>query len=127
MKTVFNTAHAPAAIGPYNQATAHGNLLFVSGQIAINPVTGDMVQPDITTETHQVMTNLSAIISAAGSSLDHVLKCTVFVLDMKHYAAVNAVYASFFEGIEAPARELVAVVGLPKDANVEISAIVAIV
>ncbi len=122
-KTIISTPNAPAAIGPYHQANAFGNMLFVSGQIALNPATGELVQTDIAAETRQVLDNLKAVVEAAGSSLEKILKCSVFVTDMKQYADINAVYAEYFPQVTAPARELVQVAALPRFVNVEISAI----
>ena len=122
-KQIINTDQAPSPVGPYNQSVKIGNLLFVSGQIAINPATGELVMDNIEDETHQVMKNLSNILSTAGSSFDQVLKCSVFVTDMGNYGRINAVYASYFDEATAPARELVEVSALPKYVNVEISLI----
>lgn len=122
-KNIHNTAHAPAPIGPYNQATSWSNLLFISGQIALDPATGDLVLDDIETETHQVMKNLQAILDAAGSSLRQVLKASVFVKDINMFSRINAVYGLYFQPDFAPARELVQVSELPKFVNVEISVI----
>ena len=110
-------------IGPYNQAVSLGNLLFVSGQIAIDPPTGNLILDDIETETHQVMKNLRAILDASGSSLQQVLKATVFVKDINMFSRINAVYGEYFKPEFAPARELVQVSELPKFVNVEISVI----
>jgi len=122
-KQIINTDQAPSPVGPYNQSVKIGNLLFVSGQIAINPATGELVMDNIEDETHQVMKNLSNILSTAGSSFDQVVKCSVFVTDMGNYGRINAVYASYFDEATAPARELVEVSALPKYVNVEISLI----
>ncbi len=123
MKSIISTDNAPAAVGAYNQATMHGNTLYVSGQIAINPETNELIQGSIEDETHQVMKNLGAILEAAGMNYAHVLKCSVFVSDMEMYGRVNAVYATYFDADTAPARELVQVANLPKYVNVEISCI----
>jgi len=123
MKKIIETQKAPAPVGPYNQAVIHDDTLYVSGQIALDPATGQMVQDDIETETRQVMNNLGAILREAGLGFGDVLKCTVFVRDMDLYSRINAVYAEFFEEDTAPARELVQVVRLPKEGNVEISLI----
>jgi 2-iminobutanoate/2-iminopropanoate deaminase len=123
MKTTITTKQAPAAVGAYNQATMHGNTLYVSGQIAINPETNELVQGSIEDETHQVMKNLEAILHAADMDFTNVLKCSVFVSDMEMYGRVNTVYASYFDAETAPARELVQVANLPKYVNVEISCI----
>jgi 2-iminobutanoate/2-iminopropanoate deaminase len=123
MKKILNSPQAPAPVGPYNHATAFGQLLFTSGQIALDPESGQMIQPDIEMETHQVMRNLGAILQSAGSSFHQVLKATVYVTDMGLYSRINAVYATYFDDATAPARELVQVAALPRGANVEISAI----
>lgn len=126
MKHIIETKLAPAPVGPYSQATTHNGTLYVSGQIAINPATGNLVTTDIETETHQVMKNLGAILKEAGVSYENILKCSVFVSDMNMYSRINAVYAEYFNEATAPARELVEVANLPKFVNVEISAIVAL-
>lgn len=124
MKNVIYTPNAPAPIGPYSQATEAGGFVFISGQIAINPAIGEMYTGgDIATETRQVMENLKAIVTESGCTMQDVLKCTIFLRDMNDFAAVNAVYGEYFPEY-APARETVAVVGLPKNARVEISAVV---
>lgn len=120
--SAIQTPDAPAAIGPYSQAIKAGNLLFVSGQIPINPPTGQVVSGDITAETHQVMKNLDAILTKAGGSLNNVAKATIFIKDMNDFAKINEVYAGYFSGT-FPARETVEVSRLPKDVNVEISVI----
>lgn len=122
MKTIINTTDAPAPIGPYNQAVLANGFLYVSGQVSINPVTGEMVQTSIKEETEQVMRNLSAVLLEADFGFAHILKTTIFLSDMSLFAEVNEVYGSYFES-EFPARETVAVKGLPKGANVEISVI----
>ena len=126
MKSVIETTNAPAPVGPYSQAIQVGHLLFVSGQIALDPKTGDLVQDSIEAETHQVLKNLQAILKKAGAQLKDVVKCSVFVKDMHQYQAINTVYAEYFDEATAPARELVEVANLPKFVNVEISAIAAI-
>ncbi|NND34342.1 MAG: RidA family protein [Saprospiraceae bacterium] len=123
MKKIIQTENAPAPVGPYNQAIALNDTLYVSGQIAINPQNGQLVQDDIEAETHQVMSNLDAILSEAGASFADVVKCSVFVKDMKMYSRINAIYAMYFDEQTAPARELVEVSNLPKFVNVEISLI----
>ena len=123
MKSIVNTPHAPLPIGPYNQATAYNGLLFVSGQIALDPATGELVLDDIEAETHRVLKNVQAILEAAGSSLQQVLKATVFVKDMGMFSRINAVYATYFLPEFAPARELVQVSELPKYTNIEISVV----
>lgn len=121
-KQIINTTKAPAPIGPYNQSVKAGDLLFISGQVAINPETNELVVDDIKTETHQVMQNLEAILHEAKLTFEHVVKTTIFLNDMADFAAVNEVYGSYFTG-DFPARETVAVKGLPKNVNVEISMI----
>lgn len=125
MKQIINTPNAPAPIGPYNQSVAFNGLLFVSGQIAINPATGDLVLDSIEDETHRVLQNLRAILDAAGSSLEQVLKATVFVRDMNQFGRINVVYGEYFKPEFAPARELVQVSESPKFVNIEISVIAA--
>ena len=125
MKTIIRTDHAPAPIGAYNQATAHNGVLYMSGQIALHPVTGELVTEDIEAETHQVMKNMEAILIAAGLTFDDILKCSVFVKDMKMFGRINAVYGQYFREENAPARELVEVANLPRFVSVEISAIAA--
>jgi len=120
MKTIINTANAPAPIGPYNQAVVAGDLVFVSGQVAINPATGELVLDDIKTETTLVMENIKAILTEAGIDFGHIVKTTIFLKDMGSFAQVNEVYGSYFIA-DFPARETVAVAGLPKNVNVEIS------
>ncbi len=126
MKKIIKTDQAPAPIGPYNQATIHNGVLYASGQIALDPFTGELVLADIEAETHQVMKNISAILTAAGLTFDSVLKCTVFVKDMHLFGRINAVYAQYFDEANAPARELVEVVNLPKFVNIEISVVAAV-
>lgn len=123
MRKIIETAAAPSPVGPYNQAILAGQTLYVSGQIAIDPNTGVLVQSDIEAETHRVMKNLDAILTQAGSSFQDVVKCSVFVKDMHMYSRINAVYSSYFDDATAPARELVEVSNLPKFVNVEISLI----
>ncbi len=124
-KQVINTAQAPAPIGPYHQAIRGGGLLFVSGQIAIDPETDQLVQGDIIAETHQVMKNLKNILGEAGLTFEHVLKSTIFVTDMKNFGMINEVYGKYFDKGHFPARETVEVSGLPKGVGVEISMIAA--
>ena len=119
---IINTPHAPAPIGPYNQSVRAGNLLFISGQIPLVPATGELIVGDPKAEAQQCMLNLQAILTAAGLSFSHVAKTTIFLTDMAYFSDVNEVYGSFF-GDNAPARETVAVRGLPKGVNVEISMI----
>ena len=121
-KKIVNTPNAPAPIGPYNQAVYAGNLLFVSGQVAINPATGNIDATDVIGEAHQVMHNLKAILSEAGMDFSNVVKTTIFLSDMSLFATINEIYGKYFSG-DFPARETVAVKGLPKNVNVEISVI----
>jgi 2-iminobutanoate/2-iminopropanoate deaminase len=121
-KIIIKTDNAPAPIGPYNQAVQFGNMLFISGQIALDPATGSLVQTDIKAETEQVMQNLKAILSEAGMDFGNVLKTSIFLMDMGQFAAVNEIYGSYFTALP-PARETVQVAGLPKGVNVEISMI----
>ena len=121
-KQIINTADAPAPIGPYNQSVKAGNLLFISGQIALVPGTGELLMATVEEETHQVMKNLQAILKEAGTGFDAVAKTTIFLSDMSLFAQVNEVYGSYFSA-DFPARETVAVKGLPKGVNVEISMI----
>ena len=118
-KTVISTAAAPAAIGPYSQAIRTGNLLFVSGQIPLDPTSGQIVGGDIRAQTRQVLKNLSAILDAAGSDLSRAVKTTVFLRDLGEFAAMNEVYAEFF-GHQPPSRATVQVAQLPRDVAVEI-------
>jgi 2-iminobutanoate/2-iminopropanoate deaminase len=128
-KTIINTPNAPAPIGPYSQATLIDNMLFISGQICIDPGTGQLKNKDIQEETHQVMHNLRAILAAADMHFSHVVKTTIFITDMNRFAEVNEVYGKYFTAnppaVEAgfPARETVQVSALPKFVNVEISVI----
>lgn len=123
MKKIIHTSNAPAAIGPYNQAVLANHTLYVSGQIGINPITGELVNDSIELETRQVLLNLQAILNEAGFSFKDVVKCSVFVKDMSQYNRINEVYATFFEADWAPARELVEVANLPRYVNIEISLI----
>lgn len=123
MKEIIISTEAPNPVGPYNQAILAGNTLYLSGQIAINPATGNLVLDNIEDETHQVFKNLNAVLSKAGMSFEHIVKCTVFVSDMNNYGRINEVYGTYFNDDTAPARELVEVARLPKDVNIEISAI----
>ena len=122
MNQSIETSFAPAPIGPYSQAIRNGNLLWVSGQIALDPETGQMVQQDIVAETHRVMKNLGEVLRAGGSGYDRIMKVTIFLLDMQDFAKVNEVYGSYLQA-PYPARETVEVSRLPKDARVEISAV----
>jgi len=121
-KKIIETGQAPAPIGPYNQAVAAGGFLFISGQICIKPGTSDLNNPDIQTETHQVMNNLKAILTEAGLDFSNAVKTTIFLSDMGLFSEVNEIYGKYFSGA-FPARETVAVKGLPKNVNVEISMI----
>ncbi len=121
-KKVVNTDQAPAAIGPYSQAVKVGEMVFVSGQIPIDPATGDIVQGDIKAQTRQVLTNLNAVLAAAGSSLEKTVKTTVYITNMDEFSQVNEVYSEFFKD-QPPARACVEVSRLPKGVTVEIDAI----
>ncbi len=123
MKKIINSTNAPAPIGPYNQAILKGNMLYTSGQIAINPKTGELVIDDIKSETKQVMENLKEVLKEAGMNFENVLKATIFISDMQNFGSINEVYASYFQEATAPARETVEVANLPKYVNVEISLI----
>ncbi len=123
MKKIINTSKAPAPIGPYNQAIFGGNTLYVSGQIALDPESGDLKTDDLETETLQVLENLKAIITEAGLSLENVVKTSIFISDMNNFGKINEVYSRYFDSENAPARETVEVANLPKFVNVEISAI----
>ncbi|HUQ66544.1 MAG TPA: Rid family detoxifying hydrolase [Flavitalea sp.] len=122
MKKIINTSNAPAPIGPYSQAVQAGLLLFISGQVAIDPVTGNVDATGINEETVQVMKNIAGILHEAQMDFNNVIKTTIFLSDMSHFAAVNEIYSGYFSG-DFPARETVAVKGLPKSVNVEISMI----
>lgn len=122
MKKIISTDLAPAPIGPYNQAVSYGDMLFVSGQIAIDPKNGDLKIDDLQEETHLVMSNLKAVLEAGGSNLSKVIKTSIFLSNMDSFPIVNEIYGSYFSG-DYPARECVAVKTLPKHVNVEISAI----
>ncbi len=121
-RTVVSTQDAPQAIGPYSQAIQAGGVLYCSGQIAIDPKTGQFVDTDVQTQTRKVMQNLAKVLEAGGSSFERVVRATIFVTDMGDFAAVNEVYATFFEK-DPPARACVEVSALPKGAKVEIDAI----
>ncbi len=122
MKKIINTENAPAPIGPYNQAVLVGNTLYTSGQIAINPATNELVLSNIKDETKMVMENLKAVLLAAEMDFTHVIKCSIFISNMNDFAQINEVYGSYFKS-DFPARETVQVACLPKNVNVEISAI----
>jgi 2-iminobutanoate/2-iminopropanoate deaminase len=123
MKNIIFTDKAPAPIGPYNQAVLKGNTLYTSGQIAINPATGELVTDSIEAETTQVMENMKAVLLSAGMTFEHVVKATIFIMDMNDFAKINAVYGTYFDEKTAPARETVQVSCLPKNVNIEISVI----
>ncbi|MDA6070208.1 RidA family protein [Flavobacterium sp. AC] len=123
MKKIIFTDKAPAPIGPYNQAVLSGNTLYASGQIAINPASGEIITDNINDETTQVMQNIAAILEAANMTFENVVKATIFIMDMNNFAAINAIYGSYFDEKTAPARETVQVACLPKNVNVEISII----
>ncbi len=123
MKKIIFTEKAPAPIGPYNQAVLKGNTLYTSGQIALDPETGDLVVDNIEAETKQVMQNMKAVLEAAGMTFENVVKTTIFIMDMNDFGKINTVYASYFDEKTAPARETVQVACLPKNVNVEISMI----
>lgn len=124
MKTIINTDRAPVPIGPYSQAVKAAGLVFVSGQIAINPENGQLVTGSIANETRQVLQNLEAVLHEAGCTFADIVKTTIFLSDMAHFSEVNEIYGSYFEK-DFPARETVAAAGLPKNVNVEISVIAA--
>ncbi len=123
MKKIITTSNAPAPIGPYNQAVLAGNTLYTSGQIAFDPASGNLILETIASETKQVMENLKAVLEAAEMSFENVVKTSIFISDMHNFAAINEVYASYFNEETAPARETVEVANLPKFVNVEISMI----
>ncbi|ARV13330.1 RidA family protein [Gilvibacter sp. SZ-19] len=122
-KKIINTTDAPAPIGPYSQAVMYGDMLYTSGQIAIDPTSGEMVMESIQAETRQVMENLKAVLAAADMSFENVIKTTIFLNDMGQFAEVNAIYGEYFDADTAPARETVQVANLPKYVNVEIGMI----
>jgi 2-iminobutanoate/2-iminopropanoate deaminase len=121
MKKIIFTDKAPAPIGPYNQAVLVGNMLYTSGQIALHPLTMELVLDDIETETKQVMENMKAVLEAADMTFDNVVKTTIFIMNMDDFVRVNSIYGSYFDENNSPARETVQVAGLPKGVNVEIS------
>ncbi|WP_437395736.1 RidA family protein [Flagellimonas lutimaris] len=123
MKKIINTSKAPAPIGPYNQAVLIKDTLYISGQIPIDPATGNLVEGDIKKETKQSMENLKAILEEAGMTFEHVIKSTIFIADMHQFAQINEVYGTYFDADTAPARETVEVANLPKFVHVEISMI----
>ena len=121
-RIIIRTEKAPAPIGPYNQGVLAGDTLYLSGQISLDPVTGQLKKKDIQEETHQVMQNLKAILVAANMGFNHVVKATIFIMDMQQFSEITEVYGKYFEG-DFPARETVQVAALPKSVNVEISMI----
>lgn len=123
MRKIIQTQEAPAPIGPYNQAILAGNTLYVSGQIPMDPKTGQLVSGDIALETHRVMKNLQAVLEAACMSFENVIKASIFVKDMNQFSKINEVYGSYFDTETAPTRETVEVANLPKFVNIEISMI----
>jgi len=123
MKKIITTDKAPAPIGPYNQAVLNGNMLYTSGQIALDPETMELVLDDIKTETKQVMENVKAVLEAANMTFENVIKTSIFISDMNNFSLINDVYGTYFNEATAPARETVEVANLPKFVNVEISVI----
>ena len=123
MKKIINSTKAPAPIGPYNQAVLAGNTLFTSGQIAINPSTGELIVDTIENETKQVMENMKAILAEADMTFENVVKTSIFISNMNDFSKINAVYGAYFKADSAPARETVEVANLPKFVHVEISMI----
>lgn len=123
MKTIISTPNAPAPIGPYSQAILVNGTLYSSGQIAINPVSGDLITSDITSETNQIMKNLEAVLKAADMTFENVVKTSIFLTDMNSFSEVNKIYGNYFNEATAPARETIEVANLPKFVNVEISII----
>jgi 2-iminobutanoate/2-iminopropanoate deaminase len=122
-KQIITTPNAPAPIGPYNQAVLINGTLYTSGQIAINPKTGELVLDTIKAETQQVMENMKAVLAAANMTFEHVVKTSIFISDMHNFSQINEVYSEYFDDASAPARETVEVANLPKFVNVEISMI----
>ena len=120
MKSIVYSTNAPSPIGPYSQAVQAGNMLYLSGQIAIDPGTQELIDGDVGDETKRVMQNIEALLEASGFTFANIVKTSVFLSDMKHFALVNEIYGSYFQS-DFPARETVAVLGLPKNVNVEIS------
>ena len=123
MKKIIYTENAPAPIGPYNQAILVGNTLYTSGQIALNPLTMELVLDDIETETKQVMENMKAVLTAADMTFENVIKASIFIMNMNDFTRINSIYGSYFNEATAPARETVQVACLPKNVNIEISMI----
>ena len=126
MREAIETDRAPAAIGPYSQAVRAGQFVFLSGQVPLDPATGEIIDGDVAAQAHRVMQNLDAVLNAAGTSLDSVVRTTVYLADLADFAVVNEVYGSYFQD-PAPARATVQVARLPKDARVEIDAIALLV
>jgi 2-iminobutanoate/2-iminopropanoate deaminase len=126
LRQSVSTDQAPAAIGPYSQAIRSGSLLFCSGQVPLDPSSGELVKDDIEGQTRRCLENLAAVCEAAGGSLTEAVRCTVYLTDMNDFARVNDVYGSFFEGADPPARVAIGVASLPKGADVEVDAIVAL-
>ncbi len=126
MKKIIRTENAPLPVGPYNQAVVVGNLVFTAGQIPIDPKTNDVVGANASEQARVVLNNLKAVLEAAGSSLDKVIKTTVFLKDLNDFAAMNAVYSEFFKTETAPARSTIQIAKLPKDSLVEIEAVAAL-
>ncbi len=122
MKECINTPNAPDPLGPYNQAIKSGHMLFVSGQVAIDPSSGDLIIDDLEKEAHQVMKNIGAILEEAGLTYNHIVKTSIFLKNMAHFSTINSIYGGYFKD-NYPARETVEVSRLPKDVNVEISVI----
>ena len=123
MKKIIYTENAPAPIGPYNQAILVGNTLYTSGQIALNPLTMELVLDDIEIETKQVMENMKAVLAAADMTFENVIKTSIFIINMNDFTRINSIYGSYFDEATAPARETVQVACLPKNVNIEISMI----
>ena len=123
MKKIIYTENAPAPIGPYNQAILVGNTLYTSGQIALNPLTMELVLDDIETETKQVMENMKAVLAAADMTFENVIKTSIFIMNMNDFTRINSIYGRYFNEATAPARETVQVACLPKNVNIEISMI----
>jgi 2-iminobutanoate/2-iminopropanoate deaminase len=122
-RTKIHTTQAPAAIGPYSQAIRVGNFIYTSGQVALDPITGELVGDDIQTQTHRALQNLQAVLTSAGSSLNNVIKTTIFLTRMSDFQAMNAIYGSYFTGDSLPSRTTVAVAELPRQALVEIECV----
>ena len=123
MKKIIYTENATAPIGPYNQAILVGNTLYTSGQIALNPLTMELVLDDIEIETKQVMENMKAVLAAADMTFENVIKASIFIMNMNDFTRINSIYGSYFDEATAPARETVQVACLPKNVNIEISMI----